>query len=255
MKQKKHFTLIELLVVIAIIAILAAMLLPALQQARERAKTIQCMNQVMQLSRARLMYRDANNGSIVPKELHYAHDNSDELWPGFLMRDGYLPWSNWDILPEGAEARLPGVRKPKGIFRCPSVPDFQVKSAARGHGSDYGVPKYLGLYSEIGMKRGFQKEVHMKSPSKHSMLLTNRRTYDTGNLDSSGHDADTGSYIYPGPVMRHNDGMNVVFMDGHGTWMKYTQIPLSALTASPYRFTFWNRKDQAQYWSTYGDHL
>ena len=249
------FTLIELLVVIAIIAILAAMLLPALQQARERAKTIQCMNQVMQISRARLMYRDGNKGSIVPKELHYAHDNSDELWPGFLMRDGYLPWSNWDAVPASSEARLPGVMKPVGLFKCPSVAAFQPKKAARAQGSDYGSPKYLGLHSEIGLKRGFQKEVHMKSPSKHSMLMANRRTPDVGNLDTSGHDADTDSYIFPGPVMRHNGGMNVTFMDGHGAWMKYTQVPVSALTASPYRFTFWNRKDQASYWGSYGDHL
>ena len=252
---RRLFTLIELLVVIAIIAILAAMLLPALQQARERAKTIQCMNQVMQISRARLMYRDANNGSIVPKELHYVHDNSDEMWPGFLMRDGYLPWTNWDAVPASAEARLPGVMKPVGLFKCPSVAAFQPKKAARGQGSDYGSPKYLGLHSEIGLKRGFQKEVHMKSPSKHSMLMANRRTVDAGSLDTSGQDGDTDIYIYPEPVMRHNGGMNVTFMDGHGEWMKYTQVPVSALTASPYRFTFWNRKDQAAYWSTYGDHL
>ena len=239
---------------IAIIAILAAMLLPALQQARERAKTIQCMNQISQIGRARLMYRDANKGNIVPKELHYYHDNSDEMWPGFLMRDGYLPWSNWDIQPATVESRLPGVLKPKGVFQCPSVPVFRPKSAARGHGSDYGSPKYLGLYNEIGLKRGFQKEVHMKSPSNHSMLMANFRTVDTGNLDTSGQDADD-SYIYPGPVMRHNGGMNVVFMDGHGSWMKYSKVPLSDLAASPYRYMFWNRKDQAQYWSLYGVHL
>lgn len=61
---RRIFTLIELLITIAIIAILAAMLLPALNQARARATSTKCMANQKQLGQALLFYADENNGYI-----------------------------------------------------------------------------------------------------------------------------------------------------------------------------------------------
>ena len=59
--MKKHFTLVELLVVIAIIAILAAMLMPAIGKAVEKAEATSCMNNLKQIGAANMMYISDNN--------------------------------------------------------------------------------------------------------------------------------------------------------------------------------------------------
>ena len=93
-QTKCRFTLIELLVVIAIIAILAGLLLPALNAARENARTISCTGNQRQLSQARMFYRDGNQECTPPYSTIMGAPNATNkasFWTANMVSNGYLP--------------------------------------------------------------------------------------------------------------------------------------------------------------------
>jgi len=221
MYKRRGFTLIELLVVIAIIALLMAILMPALNRARELGRRTVCMGNLKQMALAWVMYADENRGDLVNGRAGADDGGAPPITIGWVGKVNPADIKRTQVRQIQDGTLWEYAKNPK-VFRCPAG---QVK-----HMLTYAIVDSMNGDPWSGQAPGTPP-----SPSQADQAWANNRGdlsktnerlvfIDIGEVRmSSYHVSYNDSRWLDMPPVRHRDGATVSFADAHSVYWKWSQ--------------------------------
>ena len=222
--MKKKFTLIELLVVIAIIAILAAMLLPALNSVRTKAKQVPCAGNLKQIAMLTSLYADTFDNLLIANA---------GLTKQCILGDY---WSNSIWYMQTGQEQIPTYGTMTKLYYCPTTTKNDLVNIGR---TTYGWRTYMGWYArgnpnnaeKVGYKGwsgkcscGMACFIKVDSIHKPASVGVCGESYQYLLCEDQKHDDPAYSFAPRYAKYPHNKTMNMFFVDGHVENMKHNQV-------------------------------
>jgi prepilin-type N-terminal cleavage/methylation domain-containing protein/prepilin-type processing-associated H-X9-DG protein len=216
------FTLVELMVVIAIVAILAAMLLPALTKAKAKAQDIGCRSNLKQLQVCWQLYVDDNNQRFPPTTTLYLGSSWTSPPPSWAVGDAIHDISTTNLV----QGVLFPYSKSVGIYRCPGTQTTVAGSPSVLRTRTYQLDGHLN-FSQNGKPWALSTGGTNLQKYKMSELVTPPPTHLLTFIDSHPYSGDTAEFInsFPQyfasvgwidlPGEHHSRGANLAFADSH----------------------------------------